>query len=152
MILNKLQEIEERQNRFDETISMKFAENYSNLNTKITEVSQSYANTIKQNVAPNKQVQDFRKIIEETRNEELIQMKEREARAQNVIIHGLPEEANSLEGRVADNQTIKDFLTAIGVASEPRSIFRIGERNDARCRPIKLIMAINNERDLVMST
>ena len=152
MILNKLQEIEERQNRFDETISMKFAENYSNLNTKITEVSQSYANTIKQNVAPNKQVQDFRKIIEETRNEELVQMKEREARAQNVIIHGLPEEANSLEGRVADNQTIKDFLTAIGVASEPRSIFRIGERNDARCRPIKLIMAINNEKDLVMSS
>ena len=149
MILNKLQEIEERQNRFDETISMKFAENYSNLNTKITEVSQSYANTIKQNVAPNKQVQDFRKIIEETRNEELVQMKEREARAQNVIIHGLPEEANSLEGRVADNQTIKDFLTAIGV---PRSIFRIGERNDARCRPIKLIMAINNEKDLVMSS
>ena len=79
-------------------------------------------------------------------------MKEREARAQNVIIHGLPEEANSLEGRVADNQTIKDFLTAIGVASEPRSISRIGESNDARCRPIKLIMAINNEKDLVMSS
>ena len=73
MILDELQEIEERQYRFDETISMKFAENYSNLNTKITEVSQSYANTIKQNVAANKQVQDFRKIIEETRNEELVQ-------------------------------------------------------------------------------
>ena len=37
MILDKLQEIEERQNRFDETISMKFAEYYSN--TKITEVN-----------------------------------------------------------------------------------------------------------------
>ena len=42
MILNKLQEIKERQNRLDETISMKFAENYSNLNTKITEVNQYY--------------------------------------------------------------------------------------------------------------
>ena len=79
-------------------------------------------------------------------------MKEREAREQNVIIHGLPEEANSLEGRVADNQSIKDSLTAIGVSSEPRSISRIGERNDAICRPIKLIMAINNEKDLVISS
>ena len=95
-------------------------------------------------MAPNKQVQDFRKIIEEARNEELVQMKECEARAQNVIIHGLPEEAKSLEGRVADNQT--------GVASEPRSISRIGERNDARSRTIKLIMDINNEKDLVMSS
>ena len=41
MILNKLQEIEDRQNCFDETISMKFAKNYSNLNMKNTEVSQS---------------------------------------------------------------------------------------------------------------
>ena len=151
MILDKLQGIEERQNRFDETISKKFAENYSNLDMKITEVSQSYADTMKQNATPSEQVQDFRKIIEETKNEELVQKKEREARSQNVIIHGLPEEANTPEGKEADKKTIKEFLEIIDVASEPQSITRIGDRNDVRCRPIKLIMVNNHEKDLIMS-
>ena len=45
MILDKLQGIEER---IDETISKKFAENYKNIDAKMNQVSETYADSIKE--------------------------------------------------------------------------------------------------------
>ena len=147
MILEKLEGIE---NRIDDTISKKLAENYKNFDAKIDQVSESYADSIKQNIKPNEQVVDFRKIMEDTKNEELVQQKEREARAHNVIIHGLPEEADSTDGKEGDMTTINEFLTNIEVAAKPDSVTRLGRRNDTKSRPIKVKMKNQNDKDLIM--
>ena len=43
---------------------------------------------------------DFRQIMRETKNEELVQQRQREAWAQNIVIHGFPEEADTQEGNI----------------------------------------------------
>ena len=103
--------------RIDETISKKLAENYTKFDAKISKASESHADSIKQNLKPIEQVPDFRKIIEDTKNEELVLQKEREACALNIIIHDLPEEADTSEGKAEDTKSIRKFLEAIEVAS-----------------------------------
>ena len=100
---------------------------------------------------PNEQVFDLRKIINETKSEELVQQKERQASAQNIIIHGLPEEPDTPEGKEADIRTIKEILDAIEVAPDFESFIRPGKRNESKSRPIKLKMSTLNEKKSVMS-
>ena len=85
------------------------------------------------------------------KNEELVQQKEREARGQNIIIHGLLEEPDIPEGKKADIRTIKEILDAIEVAPDFESSVRFGKRNESKSRPIKLKMTTLNENKSVMS-
>ena len=87
-----------------------------------------------------------------------MQQKEREVRAQNIIIHGLHEEADTPEGKEADIpegkeadiRTIKEILDAIEVAPDFESFIRLGKRNESKSRPIKLKMSTFNEKKSVM--
>ena len=81
MIIDKLQGIEDR---IDQSITEKFEENYKNIDAKMNAVSESYANTIKRNLKPNEQAPNFRQILQETKNEDLVQQKEREVRSSNI--------------------------------------------------------------------
>ena len=112
-------------------------------------MSETYADSIKKNLNPNEQVFDLRKIINETKSEELVQQKECEA--QNIIIHGLPEEPDTPEGKEADIRTIKEILDDIEVAPDFKSFIRLGKRNESKSRPIKLKMSTLNEKKSVMS-
>ena len=56
--------------------------------------------------------------------------KEREVHALNIIIHGLPEEADTSEGKEEDIKAIRKFLDAIEIASLPELVTRLGRRND----------------------
>ena len=149
LILDKLHGIEMR---IDETISKKLAENYTKFDAKISKASESYADSIKQNVNCAEKVPDFRKIIEDTKNEELVLQKERETRAPNIIINGLPEEADTpVKQKAEDIKSIREFLDAIEVASMPEFVTRLGRRNDNNYRPIKIKMKNQNDKDPVMS-
>ena len=46
---------------------------------------------------------EFRQIMRETKNEELVQQQEREVRAKNIIIHGCPEAVVIQEVKEDDN-------------------------------------------------
>ena len=52
--------------------------------------------------------------------------KECEALTLNIIIHGLPEEADTSEGKEEDIKAICKFLDAIGVAPTPELVSRLG--------------------------
>ena len=87
-ILPKLQILEDT---IDQTISKKLAESYKCMEENIIKVNKSYAERMKSSI-PSTQgspCPNFREIICETQNEELVQLKEREARVFNIIIHGL---------------------------------------------------------------
>ena len=148
MVIDKLEGIEKRQNKFEATLSEKLTENSSNLSSKFTEVHNSYANKIKQ-INSQDPVQDFRKIIEETRNEELVQAKEREARQSNIIIHGFTESASG--DKAADADQVKESFGIIGLDCTPKVISQLCEKKDDRRRPIKLIMSTTEEKAMVMA-
>ena len=134
----------------DETRSKKLIENYTKFDAKISKASELYADSIKQNVKYVEKVPDFRKIIEDTKNEELVLQKECETCAPNIIIHGLPE-VDTLEGKAEDTKSIREFLGAIEVASMPEFVTRLGRRNDNKYKPFIIKMKNQNDKDLVMS-
>ena len=54
---------------------------------------------------------DFKRIICEAENEKLVQDKEREARARNLIIHGIPEQTEPEESK--DTEIVNELLIYI---------------------------------------
>ena len=149
-ILDKIQGIE---NRIEQTISKKLAENQKNIDEKINKVSESYADSVRRSNSTSEPTMDFRQIMRETKNEELVQQRQREARAQNIVIHGFPEENDTQEGNIeAGTNTIKELLKIIEVEATPVSIVRLGKRTESKRRPIKIRMSTLNERELMMSS
>ena len=91
---------------------------------------------------------DFRQIIRDTKNDELVQIRERKARANNIIVRGFPEAFEGPEGHNEDIQTIKDVIE---VEATSASTTRIDKQNDTKPRPIKIKMRNSNEKEIVMS-
>ena len=54
---------------------MKIRENYTNIDAKMNQMSETYADSIKMNLNPNEQVFDLRKIINETKVKNLCNKK-----------------------------------------------------------------------------
>ena len=94
---------------------------------------------------------EFRQVMRDTTNEELVQQQEREVRAKN-IIHGCPEAAVIQEVKEDDNTYVKELLQIIGVEAIPASTTRIGKRSEARPRPIKIVMGNQNEKKMIMTS
>ena len=72
-----------------------FSETIKKQGDTLNKISQSYSDSIKEVQASARTQMDLRQIMQETRNEELVQEREREARAKNIIIHGFNEAGNS---------------------------------------------------------
>ena len=69
---------------------------------------------------------DFRKIMLTNRNEQLVEERDKAARAKNLIIHGIEEKDN-----VQDKNSIKGLLETVGASDvEPESFARIGKSSD----------------------
>ena len=108
MIVEKLKGIEER---IGDTISKRMTDNYKSIDAKMNEVSETYADNMKRNLKPVAPPVNFRQILLESKNEDLIQQKEREVRSSNIIIHGLPESTtDTQEEGNNDDTTIKELL------------------------------------------
>ena len=164
LILSKLEGIEER---IDETINRKLAENNVNIEQKMKQVSDSYAETLKHsaeitencksfkesllnNMPTNSAAPiDFKRIIRETENEKLVQDKERESRARNIIIHGIPEQPDT--EATTDTGSVKELFTAIEVDINPKTISRVGTKKAEGSRPLKVILETVNDKNLVMN-
>ena len=69
--------------------------------------------------------------MQEHKNEELIQQKEREARVQNIVIHGFPEPSDP-QGNEEDKKIIGELLCIIEVDATPVSITGFGQRNESK--------------------
>ena len=95
---------------------------------------------------------DFRQIMQETKNGELIEEQQRGARAKNIIIHGSRETPNLAEEKEEDEKVIKELLQTLEIESTPESTTRLGIRDEGKTRPIKIKMRNMNEKELVMSS
>ena len=96
-------------------------------------------------------VTDFRKIMQEVRNDERIEEREKE-RSKNVIIHGLDEKGDNDARKEHDAKMIDNFLETVGVASKPVSITRLGKLNQEnnKKRTVKVVVSTSIDTDYVM--
>ena len=148
-ISSKLQNLEDT---IDQTISKKLAESYKCMEENIIKVNESYAEHMKSSI-PSTQgspCPNFREIISETQNEELVQLKEREARVCNIITHGLREQANTEIRNEDDRNTIQEFLNIIKVNAAVESITRLGKYDETKSRPIKVVVKTVNDKNTIM--
>ena len=78
----------------------------------------------------------------------MLEEKERESRSKNFIIHGLDEKGEDNDAiKIHDAKTTELFFEQINMDGQPTNFFRLGK---AEPRPLKLEMATNSEKDLVM--
>ena len=98
-----------------------------------------------------------------SRNADLIEKREQEKRANNIIIYGLSEERvddNVSEERVDDNVPIEErdkeflssFLETIEVNVVPKQTTRLGNAQAGMSRPIKVIMKSAADKNKIMSS
>ena len=91
---------------------------------------------------------DFKSILEEDRNEQLVQEQEKEKRSCNFIIHGLEEKGENAEEN--DAVMVELFLQKINADVKPAKFYRLGKSTSNKNRPLKVEMGSNFERDAVM--
>ena len=131
-------------------IDTKF-QNLINIPDKISESCKTFKNVLTENVPSTGNNSDFRQIMRETRNEELLQQKERAIRAHNLIIHGFSESTDRQKETDVDNEIIKELFGVIEIESTHVSATRIGKPSDTKSRPLKVIMRNLNDKELVMN-
>ena len=97
------------------------------------------------------QPQDLRSMMRDARNDEKIELTEKQRRATNIIIHGAEEVGENPNGiKKEDLEYVKQIFTKIGVSSTPTSITRLGQPNESKSRPLKIVMKSANEKADVM--
>ena len=155
-VLTKL--INERFNKIEENIDQlitkKLAKNskeVEQIEAKINEAldkNNSYADTRKSNL----EVNNFAAIIKTTKNDDLIEKKERERRSAKLIIYGIDEVSDDQNNvNEHDKKFVHSFLDIIGITTFPKQIVRLGKPNENKMRPVKLVMAKSGDKDTIMS-
>ena len=95
---------------------------------------------------------EVRKVMQEVRNDEKVELSEQEKRSQNFIIHGaeeIGENADEIKGN--DKQYIKDILEKLQVNAEAKSVTRVGQPNEKKMRVLKVVMKSEADKDEVMA-
>ena len=95
---------------------------------------------------------EVRKIMQETQNDEKVDLVEQEKRSQNFIIHGA-EEIGKDEDEIKANDEgyLVDILNHINVDSKPEKIIRLGKANNNKGRVLKIVMPTKDSKDKVMN-
>ena len=86
---------------------------------------------------------DFKSVVREKRNGQLIQERERKSREANFIIHGLREE-------ISDKDLINMFLSETDVKFIPKDCKRLGKQIENKTRPLMVEMESLHKKNIVM--
>ena len=143
-----------KEESIDKLVTKKLTKNVQEveqIETKINEAldnNKSYADSLK----IDRIVDNITTVIKTTKNEDLIQERERERRSANLIIYVISEEIdkdNNLQEH--DKQFVSSFLETIGITLSPKQIIRLGKHNDDKRRPLKLVMNSSEDKNSIMS-
>lgn len=88
-----------------------------------------------------------------SKQQRFLEMLDRKERETNLVITGVPDEHESLEGATSEEDKVGKIWTKVGVQEEIKSHRRLGNRNDAtgnRRRPILVTLANKVSRDKVL--
>ena len=141
MIDDRLKKFEDK---LDQVMTTKFSNICQNLQEKMKEtivtktvvdipekMNESFKNALMKNL-PSTTLPNFKQVISDERNNQLIQEKERKRRATNIIIHGVEEkDENALE---SDEAYVKGLMETLGVKNKIDSIVRLGKDDVERTK------------------
>ena len=149
-LLNK--RLEKIENSIDLIISKKLNENMrgvteigEKIDDAITANKKSFAQAIEGNVTDS-----LTTAFRNRKNQEIVNEAEREKRSANLIIYGVTE-PSAEDQKEHDQSFVTSLLEKIGVAQRPKQILRLGQRDDNKTRPVKLVMENETEKDTIMA-
>ena len=121
------------------------------IKSKIGDVSKSYASAAKNESVQNN-ISDLKTIINEARHAEISEQKDRQSRTSNIIIHGVAENKaeNEADNAESDKNYAKTLFEIIKATVTIKRVARIGLRADSKNRPIKVSLANEKEKSLVL--
>ena len=130
-----------------------FGESIKRQNVTLSKLSQTYSDCAKKSLPASEPRVIFREVLRETKNEELIQERERESRAKNIIIHGFPEtDYTDIEKEKEDNtKLVNGLLDTLQLEETYVKITRLCQRKDDKTLLLKISMTTLNEKQLIMS-
>ena len=122
-------------------------EKHINKSQTMTGVSFSSIVSGEKNETKSNKAEDFRSIMLATKNEELVEQRDKAFRERNLIVHGV-EESNTEN----DSVFIKTLITnVVSQEIKPINITRLGAENKDKRRPIKVSLNTELEKGQVMS-
>ena len=91
-------------------------------------------------------------IVQEARNEEEREIKDKRSRANNIIIYGIPETSSESPEETQDqnNQIVTDLLRGVNFKINAKFIARIGSRQPSKSRPIKVSFKSSKDKETIM--
>ena len=119
-----------------------------NIPEKISENCKTFKAALTENLPSTSTTTDFKEIINESRNNQLVQERERELRSTNIIVHGVKADETEEEN---DDEFVNAFLGRIGVIIKPISIIRLGKHEPSKTRQLKIKLETEKEKEAVMS-
>ena len=138
--------IDDRFSRMQEALGKIIDEKIKNSDTKTKDVpapnnalpTGSYAEATNSKT----QVRSFREIVAAAKNEELAEERERNARINNIIIHGVEEQP------AGDEVFYKKLITDLSIGEvKAKSIIRLGQILDEKKRPIKITLSSTIDKE-----
>ena len=115
---------------------------------KIDESYKTFKEVLTQNNSTN-ETANFKTIMNEDRNDQLVQERQRTLRSANLIVHGVAE-TNGVDSQ-KDEEFVDALFEKIGINSTPDSITRLGKAETSKIRPLRIKLANENEKEKVMS-
>ena len=95
--------------------------------------------------------EEVRKIIEDSKNNDKVEESEQEKRARNFVIHGADEYGNTPEKiKKLDTDYVIEILSHLGISQKPESVTRLGNPDDSKKRPVKVVMKTKEDKQKVM--
>ena len=116
------------------------------MNDKVIQNVKSYAEATK----PSSTTNDLKTIVHEARNEELIEAKNRKARANNIIIHGI-QETNSDDAENKDQTFVNSLIAVVKAHVDVKQSLSIGTFDTEKNRPLKVAFKSESQKSSFMS-
>ena len=115
-----------------------------NIPEKISENCKTFKDSLTENIPSTSTATYVKEIMNESRNDQLVQERERKLRSTNVIVHGVKEVADENEEE-NDDEFVNAFRGRIGVNIKPKSITRLGKPELSKTRPLKIKLGNGEE-------
>ena len=121
------------------------------IKTEISDVTKSYASAAKNGPVQNN-INDLKTIINEARHAEITEQRDRQSRTNNIIIHGVAENEteNEADNVEVDRNYAKTLFDIIKATVTIKRVSRIGLRANDKNRPIKVSLANEKEKSIVL--
>ena len=138
-----IREVRQNNNRIDEKLQQVLQnKTYAD---QAKEATQNETNLPKTNI-------DLRVIMNEAKNEERVEERDKAQRLPNIILHGVKESEteNNEEAKLSDRNYVQKLFDALGVQTTYKIVVRLGKCDPGKKRPIKLVMNSEEEKNEIM--